>query len=49
MDDLNQIKVVLVKKRKQVNGWRNNLTKVAVLLANGVPILHNQIFIHWNR
>lgn len=45
MEDINCIKVVLVKKNAPINGWLSNLELIPQPFLNGVPTLLNQTLI----
>ena len=42
MEDVNRIKLVLVKKNVLTNGYQNNLELIPLQLASGVQILLSQ-------
>ena len=43
MEDINRLKLVLVEKKKQGNGWLNSWEKIHQLYLNGVPMYHGLI------
>ena len=40
--DINRLKIVLVEKKVQANGWQSNLVKILLQCQNSVQIWLNQ-------